>query len=246
MKIMKNKTFCCRLQSGMLCGALLMVCASAKAISYGISFDGNGDISGNTANAFPTVGAGNPSPIYTGVGPDNGVADLGPFSGNTVSYSTETPNGMDVSGDLYIYCDPAHTELMVILRFYAVGQQYIFVYSETGGTALADNGFTSTLLGNVAGDGLAHLSVTAEDIGGYAGYIYTPTAGEPAYGGDITFTFTSDDLYGNWSVSDAASSFGLLLAGLGTLALFGSKWSRQSARASNQKTQALASQGRQV
>ena len=48
------------------------------------------------------------------------------------------------------------------------------------------------------------------------------------------FTFEMDNIaYGNSSVPDTTSSFGLLLAGLGGLVLFGAKWSRRSARASN-------------
>ena len=214
-------------QKGIVGAVLMLACAQvAEAnVSLFINFDNNGSITGNTANQFPQPGDGNPGPIYLGIGADNGPGGSGPFSGNTVAYSTETPNGMDVSGDLLIYCDPAHNDLMDIIRFYAIGQQYILVYSDKGGKAAADNGFTTTLLNNVANDGLAHLSVTAQDIGGFAGLVYLPTSGQPAFGGNITYTFTSDS-DGVWTggggsstVPDGGETIGLLGMALAGMAM---------------------------
>jgi hypothetical protein len=209
---MKKNILNASLQTGILVGALLLACASAQATGLSISFDGNGHITGNTANWFPSQGDGNPGPIFLGPTTD----------GLGASYSPETPNGMDLSGDLFIYCDAAHQNLMDILRFTATGQQYISVYSASGlgGTALADKGFTTAFVNSVKADGLPQLSVMAENLGGYAGYVYLPTTGEPAFGGNITYNFTSDELYGsgNWAVPDGGTTVGLLGMGLAGLA----------------------------
>jgi hypothetical protein len=191
--------------AGISASAVFLLCASASAgTGYSISFDANGNITGNTANAFPPGFPNNGGPISLGIGNDYGPTGQGTLEGHPLGYSTETPNGMEVSGDLILdMC--GHTE--DILRFYASGQQYIDVYGASGGTALADVGFPALVLSNLQTPQLTLDETILPD--GDWGIVYTPTVGEPGYGGNITFTFDSDYV-GSACVPDGGTTLWLL------------------------------------
>jgi hypothetical protein len=157
---------------------VLFASVSAKATTpFYINFDANGNISGNTADAFPP---GNP----VGDGPPN---FLGVVDSQYLDYALETPNGMELSGDLVLdMCGGIED----VVRFYAFGQQYIDVYGIAGGTAIGDLGIPSSLLSSLQTPTLTLNETILPD--GDWGIVYTPTPGEPGYGGNITFTFDSD------------------------------------------------------
>ncbi len=206
---MKNQTFCCSLQTGMLCGAFMLFCASASAIPYTENLN-------DIAPAGTEMGPGNGPPLSVGVTAD-GYA--GGHSTLTFALSNNGGNQLQV-GDVLIYCDPAQTVLMDVLRFEDWGVGYVFVYSTpAGGPNLGDTGLPTTLQANT-------ISFTEQFNGtNYGLFNYTPTVGEPGYSTynpgqtvGYTYDFTSDST-GTWSVPDGGTTASLL--GMGVLALAG-------------------------
>ena len=96
---------------------------------------------------------------------------------NTLQYALSN-NGANqlIVGDVLIYCDPAHTVLMDVIRFEDWGVGYVYIYSTpAGGPNLADTGLPTAFQANT-------ISFTEEFNGtSYGLFDYTPTVGQPGY-----------------------------------------------------------------
>jgi hypothetical protein len=170
-----------------------------------------------------TMNLGVNDPAGTQTGPGNGpplsdgVQTDGSAGGHATLQYALANNGANqmVAGDVLIYCDPNHTDLMEVLRFEDFGVGYVFVYATpAGGPNLADTGLPTALQANT-------VAFTQEFNGtSYGLFDYTPTAGQPGYSTDnftsyngFTYDFTSDG-NGNWSTPDGGTTAALLGAAL--------------------------------
>ena len=198
-------------------GALLLACASAKAVPYTQNLGENDPVGTST-------GPGNGPPMSQGVIADNfPVQSVGGHA--TLAYALSNNGGNQmVPGDVRIFEDAAHTILSDVLRFEDWGVGYVYVYSakDDGVTKLADTGMPTAFQANV-------VDFTEQLNGGaYGLFGYTPTAGQPGYstylfdgstsaGLNYAYNFTSDEPAG---VPDGGTTIGLLgLALIGIFAL---------------------------
>ena len=108
---------------------------------------------------------------------------------------------------MFLYEPWNPTVLSDVLEFTASGQQYITVYSMVNGQPLTPPTLDTNQYNYVSPISLTEVTLPS----GYIGLVYTPTAGEPGYGANITFTFTSES-----ETSLATPDGGTTVALLGT------------------------------
>jgi hypothetical protein len=220
---MKQNQMSGLIQAGIIGSALLLVCASARAIPYTEILHENDPLGVQT-------GPGNSPPTSMGVIPDNsGFPEQSVGGHSTLAYALSNNGGNQmVPGDVLIYRDAAHTVLSDVLRFEDYGVGYVFIYSGVTGVSLplelANTGLPTAFQAN-------SIAFTEEFNGtSYGLFDYTPTAGEPGYstyvfntplgtispGLNYTYNFTSDEV--STGVPDGGATVGLLGMGLVGLA----------------------------
>ncbi|MGD0745000.1 MAG: hypothetical protein ABSA45_07580 [Verrucomicrobiota bacterium] len=176
------------LQVGILGGALLLGCASAKAVTYTENL-------GENDPAGTQTGPGNGAPMSVGV-----VADGYVGGHDTLAYALSN-NGANqlIVGDVLIYEAANPTVLSDVLRFEDYGVGYVYVYSaqDDGPSKLADTGMPTAFQANT-------VSFIEQFNGSaYGLFNYTPTANQPGYSSyndpnattsGYTYSFTSDEV----------------------------------------------------
>jgi len=222
---MKGDILKLSLQAGILSGALLLACASAKATPYTV-------ILGENDAAGTQTGPGNGPPLSKGVVPDNSGGAQSVGGHPTLAYALSNNGGNQlVPGDVLLY-NPRTGALSDVLRFESWGVGYVYIYSGLTGVSsiqLANTGLPSQYQTST-------LSLTEQFNGINLGYFnYTPTAGQPGYstylfdgstvsGANYTYSFTSDEAA---AVPDGGMTICLLGIGLLGISVLREKLARQ-------------------
>jgi hypothetical protein len=221
---------------------------SAESGANYVNFDAlaGGSTASYTSGALTVTFAGNAQTESSTV---NNASEAPYLSGNNnQNFEGSTPVGLDTTtyiaagntggaGQITFNFSGAQTYLGLLWGSIDLGNSanignYLTLYSGANGTG--------SVIETINGDTLAGINTNIDqaltDTGyvGQSGTAYVninTTAGfESAVLTSGWFTYEVDNVaYGSNSVPDAASSFGLLLVGLGSVVLFGRKWSRRPA-----------------